>query len=262
MPKATYTAASYSYSAQHIYLELALAAQGNSLAKLEEQMDSFQPLSAEALQVEWQKLWDHYRLLNLDKTEEQLKTFVDSQIAEGRSPRMQYFSAFTESFAVHALTITVLSHALVEAIINASLVLGLHDTGKAALFTILERADVKHKWTVGPQSFLSTYELPKGSSLYRELAVLCRRRNSYAHSTISLYDDSHKVILAGSREFSFSMDEDSRNQLRRFLVLPYDLHRQLVGQVSDTSMRFRLESLVVGYKTGAPPALFPKPPVS
>src|SRR6266478_4224565 len=116
---------SHSHSGQYEFLELSLSAQAQSFAQLEQRMDAFQPLSQEAINNEWQKMWDYFRLINPTLPEDSLKGFIDSQIALGRSERMQYFTTFMEPFALQAIAIVVLSHALVEATINAALALGL-----------------------------------------------------------------------------------------------------------------------------------------
>ena len=235
---------SYSHSGQHWFLELALGAHAQSFTQLEQQMDAFQPLSQEESKNEWQKMWDYIRSQNPEASEENLKRFVDEQIVLGRSERMQYFTKFLEPFAVQAIAITVLSHALVEATINAILALGLHNTGKSGLFAILEQANVRRKWTLGPKSFLPEYVLPSSDVLFRELTTLCRRRNAYLHSKIELRDEGNKVVLRGLPDSGFSIDKDARNLVHRFLSVPYELHQQLLGQIEDQSLRFTLQNIL------------------
>ncbi len=141
-------------------------------------MDAFQALPLSAFEPERQQMWHQLRPINPDKSDEDLSRYIDSQISMGRSAEMQYAEALIESFAAEAIAITVLAHALIEGVINAALVLGLEHVEKTKLFLVLEQANVKHKWTIGPQSFLPAYEFPKSIALYEALATLCRRRNA------------------------------------------------------------------------------------
>jgi len=235
---------SHSHSGQHWFLELTLSAHSQSFTQLEQRMDKFQPLSQEEIKNERQKMWDYIRSQNPEASDENLNRFVDEQIMPGRSGKMQYFAQFLEPFAVQAIAITVLSHALVEATINAILALGLHRAGKSDLLAILEQANVKRKWTLGPKSFLPKYILPRSDVLFRELSTLCRRRNAYLHSKIELRDEGNKVVLRGSPDSGFLIDKDARNLVHRFLSLPYELHQQLLGQVEDQSLRFTLQNIL------------------
>lgn len=207
-------------------------------------MDAFQPLPLEAFQREWQQMWDEMRPINPGMSDDDLKRFIDSQIAAGRSEQMQYMDAFMEPFAAEDVAITVLSHALVEATINTALALALAHVGRHGLFLIIEQASVKHKWTVGPQSFLANYAFPKSDALFKGLSTLCRRRNAYAHSKITLCDESNQVLLPGSTGGGLSIDQGARKLLHRFLSLPYELHQHLLRQIEDRSLRFRLEHIL------------------
>ena len=207
-------------------------------------MDVFKPLPLEAFQSEWQQMWNQMRPINPKMSDDDLRSFIDSQITAGRSEQMQYLDAFIEPFAAEAIAITVLSHALVEATINAALALGLAHVGKPKLFLMLEQANLKHKWAVGPQSFLPNYVFPKSDALFEGLSTLCRRRNAYVHSKITLRDETNEVLLPGSTDAGLSIDQDSRKLLHRFLLLPYKLHQHLLRQTEDRSLRFGLEHIL------------------
>jgi hypothetical protein len=232
------------YTTQQRFIEHALSAHSRSFAQLELQMDAFEPLPLESFQNNWQQMWDQMRPINDGTSDEQLTGFIDSQIAIRSSEKMQYIDKFLEPFAAEAVAITILSHALAEATINAALALGLAHVGKASLFLLLERANIKHKWTVGPQSFLSTYTLPRSEAIYACLTTLCRRRNSYVHSKITLRDEVNHVLVAGSADTGISIGHETRTMLHRFLSIPYDLHLHLMRQIEDRSLRFILEDLL------------------
>lgn len=233
-----------SHTANYWFIEVALDAHAQSFAALEDRMDAFKPLPLEAFQHEWQRMWNQMRPINEGKSDKDLKRYIDSQIAMGRSEQMQYIDAFLEPFAAEAIAITVLSHALVEATINAVLALGLESSQKTQLFLLLEQANVKHKWMSGPQAFLPSYSLPKSIALYEGLSSLCRRRNAYVHSKITLRDAADQVLLPGSTDPGLSIGEESRKLMHRFLALPYDLHQHLLHQIEDRSLRSTLEHVL------------------
>ncbi|MFN0150260.1 MAG: hypothetical protein ACKVU1_06045 [bacterium] len=215
-------------------------------------MDEFQPFPIAAFQHERQRLWDQMRPLNPEMSDEDLANFVDGQISSCRSEKMQSLDGFLESFAVEVIEITVVAHALVEATINAALALGLAHVGKGDLFPLLERADVRHKWTLGPQSFLPAYVFPTSGALYEGLSRLCRRRNSYLHSKITLRDATDKVLLEGSKDQGISIDQAERVLMHRFLSLPCELHQHLLDQIEDRSLRFHLEHILKGTSRRTP----------
>jgi hypothetical protein len=232
------------HTASYWFIEIALEAHAKSFSALEARMDAFEPLPMEAFHDEWQRMWDQMRPINKGMSDEDLKRFIDSQFALGKSKQMQYMNAFLKPFTAEMIAITVLSHALVETTINALLALGLENSQKEQLFHMLEKAEVKKKWIFGPQAFLPDYILPKSIALHESLSILCRRRNAYAHSKITLRDGSDQVLLPGSAPHSISINEDSRKLMHRFLTLPYDLHRHLLYQIADKSLRFKLAHIL------------------
>jgi hypothetical protein len=189
-------------------------------------------------------MFSQIRALNADKTDKELRQFVDKQISTGRSPGMQFFNRFMEPFAAEAVSITMLSHALSEAIINACLAIALSHVGKPELFALVEAASVKDKWTTGPQTFLPKYSFPKSGDMYETLTILCKRRNSHVHSKITLRDVDNHLLVEGSFVTGLRFDAEGRRWIKRFLALPYELHQYLINQVGDTSLRFFLEHVL------------------
>jgi hypothetical protein len=232
------------YTAEYWYIELALEAHEKSYRELESRMDNFQPLPLDAFRAEWNDMWAQMRPLNPGQSDEDLKGFIDGEIAAGRSPEMQFMREFLEPFAAEAVAITILSHALAEATINAILAIGLSHVGKPQLFQLLESSDVKQKWTIGPQSFISKYTFEKSGSLFETLSLLCKRRNAYVHSKITLRNQANQILVPGTRDSTLSMSEDGRKWLRRFVTLPYELHRELCTQLEQGSLRFRIEHVL------------------
>ena len=207
-------------------------------------MDAFQPLPLAAFEHDRQRMWQQMRPINNNMSDEDLWRYIDSEISDSRSAEMQYLSAFLEPFATEAISITILAHALAEATINAALAIGLEHVGKTALFHVLEKANVKHKWSAGPQAFLPSYTLRSSDPLYGGLSTLCRRRNAHVHSKITLRDESNDIVLAGSTGRGMSIDAESRRLMHRFLRLPYDLHQHLVNQIDDDTLHFKIEHLL------------------
>ncbi len=224
-------------------IELALKERANAFVQLEKQIDEFKPLPLDAFQDKWQQMWDQMRPLNVGMSDEDLKRFIDSQISEGYSDQWQLINTFIQPFSAEAVAITMLSHALVEATINAVLADALGYIGKPSLFLILDKASVKDKWTIGPQSFLSNYAFTKSDALFERLSTLCQRRNGYAHSKITLLDEGNKTIVSGTNP-SISFSKQQRKLLHRFLSLPYELHQNLLKQIEDRSLRFRLKHIL------------------
>jgi hypothetical protein len=132
------------------HLQLALKAHERSFAALEQEMDAFQALPIEDFGSQAEVMWSNMRPINPDKSDSELRGFIDEQIALRSSAEWQRINRFSEPFVSERVSITVLSHAFAEALINAILVIGLESTKKRDLFVLLEQANVKDKWTLGP----------------------------------------------------------------------------------------------------------------
>jgi hypothetical protein len=236
------------HTTQYWFIEAALAAHTSSFNKLEARMDAFQALPLAAFEHERQRMWSQMRPINEGKSDDDLWRFIDSQISLGHSPEWQRANAFLEPFAAETIAITVLAHALAEATINAAIALGLEHVGKTELFLVVEQANLKHKWTSGPLCFLPTYTFPRSESLHEGLAALCRRRNAYVHSKITLRGTSNEVLLPGSTDPGMAIGADARALVHRFLRVPYELHKHLVSQIDDQALKFKLLHIL-----GTPP---------
>jgi hypothetical protein len=119
------------------------------------------------------------------------------------------------------ITVTLLAHALTEALINAVLAIGLAHSDSVELFNVLEKAEFKEKWLVGPKTFAPAYKFPRGTGIHETLRMLARQRNAFVHYKIDL-EVGGKRILKGSVFERNSYDEEQR-WLHRFFSLPYDL---------------------------------------
>ncbi len=214
-------ATTFSHSAHYSYLDEALRAQWPSHQSLVADMDSFIPKPkedfAEARKAELERL----QALNPTTPVEQLAVFVDQQFAFLSSDWWQFHNLFDKRHISTYITVVMLSHALCEALINAILAIGLAHSGSPELFTILERADFKQKWVVGPQAFAPKYRFPTGSALHETLNQLARVRNAIVHLKIDLEYGGTKVLEGSAFERKPYSEENK--WLRRFFSLPYDL---------------------------------------
>lgn len=234
------------HSGEHWLIQLALAAHAKSFAALEREMDEFQPRPPEAFEKRATLMWAQMRPINPDKSDADLRSYIDKQVALIYSPEWQRFYRFSEPYVSESVAIAVLAHAFAEALINAVLAIGLVNTKTQDLFTLVEQANVKEKWTVGPKLFVPGYAFAKSSRLFGDLTVLCKRRNSYVHSKLTLRDPAGEVLVQGSGSSSVSFAPAERTRIRRFLELPYALHRHVCAQVADSHLRSTLEHLVTG----------------
>ena len=146
-----------SHTADYWYLELALAERERAFTILEAEMMAFKPLPLESFDSKKAEIWDELRKDNPGQNVQDLGFLVDKLIVDRYSPGMQFMNRFMESFAAEQVAITIISHALCEAIINAVLAIGLSSQGQQSLFPILERSRVKDKWMVAPRVFLPVY---------------------------------------------------------------------------------------------------------
>jgi hypothetical protein len=232
------------YTTQIPFIESALKQHKEMLSDLERSMDEFEPKAAGAFIDERNKMLETIKKLNPHKSEEEITTFVDFQISHKSSRSMQLLSKFSERYSAETVSIIILSHTLAEAAINAILAIGLEHVGKVELFNLIESANLKHKWAIGPKVFCSEYSFPKSSPLNENLSVLVKRRNSYVHSKITLHDDEDRKILSGSEDHSISLDKTERRKLHSYTTLPYDLHKHVLQNIVDPSLKFKLEHVL------------------
>lgn len=184
-------------------------------------MDSFQPRPATDYHPRRAAEVERLRVLNPDGSLDDLEKFVDSQIAFFSSDVWQFHEAFEERHVSEYVIVTVLAQALSEALINTVLAIGLANAGSAELFEMLDKAEFKQKWIIGPKAFSTGYSFPTGSALHETLGRLAKQRNLLAHSKIDLNVGEDKII--GGKQFERLSRSDERRWIKRFFSLPYDL---------------------------------------
>ncbi len=211
-------------SADYLHIDAALKSLWHPFNNLVAEMDSFVPRPLTDYDTERRVQLDHFRRMNPAHSDESLAKFVDDQIAFAASERVQFSDRFSNQFMTQYVMVAILSHALCEAAINAILAMGLAQAGSHELFSVLEKADIKEKWRVGPKSISPCYELKPGTPIFETLNHLTKRRNALVHNKIHLHVGDKK-ILKGSNFERLTFQENVR-WMRRFFSLPYDLSAQ------------------------------------
>lgn len=219
----------FSYSADYTFIDVALKARWEPFCALESELHGFQPKTVEDFANRRASELARLKALNPDSSAESLLEIIDGQIRANAEPSMQIYLQFSDRVMSEYVTVAFLAHALAEATINAILAVGLATSGAAELFALLERADIKEKWTAGPKAFHPAYELQKGSALYQTLQHLTRQRNAFVHYKIDLEVGGEKK-LDGSRLDRAPLGTQLQ-WVRRFFSLPYDLATHARAQI-------------------------------
>jgi hypothetical protein len=212
---------SYQHSAQYTYIDEALRAQWDACSALEIEIAGFVPKPVDEFRPRRDAEVERMRLLNPDKTVEDLSAFVDKQFEFTASPQWQFHERFERRHMTQYVTVIMLSHALSEALINAVLAIGLANAGAQELFPLLEKSEFRQKWLYGPKCFAPDYKFPIGTALNETLTMLSRQRNALVHLKIELTVDGNK-LLEGT-DFERKRFDEERSWLRRYFSLPYDL---------------------------------------
>lgn len=220
-------------SADYLYVDAALKTLWQPFQDLVVEMESFVPRPLSDYETERREQLDHFRRLNPHHSEETIAKWVDGQISFAATEGVQFSDCFSNRFMNQYVMVAFLSHALCEAAINAILAIGLVQTGAQGLFSILEKADIKEKWRVGPKAIFPNYELKPGTAIFETLDHLTKRRNALVHNKIHLHIGDKKV-LEGSKFESLSFQENTRWMLR-FFSLPYDLVAQVDSQLGNSA---------------------------
>jgi hypothetical protein len=230
------------HTADYYFIECALTDRQKSLAALEEEMASFKPRPISDFEPTRVEILERLRKLNPSIPAEQIEQLVSSNIKSMSSADIQFSNAFSDRFMAEQVTITLLSHALCEAVVNAILALGLYHSKSETFFNLIEKADVKEKWTLGPLCFEPLYQFRKGTHLYETLSLLCKRRNVFVHYKITMHADERKV-LDGSKLDRLSF-QDAIKRMHQFLQLPYELLAHASTQIRELSLRCQVENLL------------------
>lgn len=212
---------SYGHTAHYTYIEGALRARWATFVALEAEMGAFVPEPLSAFDAARDAEVKRLSALNPHKPIQEFVEFVGKQIAFKASPQWQFREKFEDRHMADYAAVVMLSHALCEALINAVLAIGLAQKKTADLFSLIERAEFKQKWLVGPKALSENYQFPRGSGLHEALLRLTRQRNALVHHKIELEMNGTKVLEGSGFERASYAEE--QHWLRRFFSLPYDL---------------------------------------
>jgi hypothetical protein len=224
-------ALAYSHTAEYTFIDSALKSRWAPFKALVRDFYSFEPKSVGDFSDYRATELIRLKELNPTSTDESLLEYIDGQISSNANASLQVALQFSDRVMAEYVTVAFLSHALSEAAINAILAIGLGTTGAAELFSLVERADIKEKWTAGPKAFFPAYSLDKRSALYQTLQHLTRQRNAFVHYKIQLEMDGEKK-LEGSRIDRAPLGVQL-TWIERYFSLPYDLAAHATSQIKS-----------------------------
>jgi hypothetical protein len=208
-------------SADYEHISVALHSFWKPFEELLNEIDSFVPHPLTKFDDIRNRKLEKFQGLNPDKTADGINEFVSREMASLYSPRMQFESQFADRFMTMYVTVTLLSQALCEAVINLVLAVGLQEIGLVDQFEKIEKAGIKTKWVKHPKLFCPNYDFSKDSELYKTLDHLIEERNAWMHHKIQL-SVGEETILNGSIIARDSYQERIA-WMKRFFSLPYDL---------------------------------------
>lgn len=220
-------------SAEYVHLDVALKSLWPAFLQIKEDWNTFSPRPISDYNNEGNILFQHLRGMNPDHSDESIASFVDGQINFAATKQVQYSDQFSGPLMTQYVLVTMLSHALCEAAINAILALGLTQTNSQELFSEVEKKEITEKWLVAPKIFFPNYDLPKGEALFGTLKYLKKQRNALVHSKIRV-DEGDKKILKGS-ELDRRPLAQNIEWMHRFFSLPYDLSEHARSQLNGHS---------------------------
>lgn len=235
---------SITYSGGIAYLRYALDEHSRSLCQLRMAMDSFVPLPMEAFAEKRLAEIHRVKAINPPENADQIEEMVNRDFYIGYSPELQFWQRFEKEFPAVMVMITLTSHALCEAVINADLAIGLHYVGKSKLFSVLEKSSLLDKWTSAPLKFNDLYKLSKSGKMFETLKALCKLRNTLTHQKIQLQNENGETVYAGNQAGTISMEPKDRLQLGCFTILPYALQAHMLSQLDGTPLARFLDNIL------------------
>lgn len=211
----------YSHSADYSHVEAALKALWLQFQDLISEIQVFTPKVEADFSASRLEFLGRLKKLNPESDEASLLKIVDGQMKFEINPRAQFYALFGQKIMGLYVTTAIVSHALVESAINTVLAVGLATRGSADLFSLVERADIKEKWTTAPKLLHPAYSLSKGGALYETLQRLTKERNSYTHHKVEV-EVQGKKLLEGSKVDRSDLHAKIE-WMRRYFSLPFDL---------------------------------------
>ena len=199
----------------------ALKEHEKSYSELVAEIEGFVPLSEEAIEERMLQEVIRMQELNPHQTRDAIVDFVERSKRPCFTLAHQLSERFSDRVDSEHAQIVMLSHSLCEAFANAAIAIGLSAIDAHEFFDLIERANLKEKWLLGPRLFEPTYRFPKDGTLYQTLDLLCKTRNGLTHHKSTVHVDEDRLIK-GTQEDRMSYKERSI-WIERYLRLPYDL---------------------------------------
>ena len=218
----------YSYSAEHGVIEEVLQDLYEPFTELALEIAAFVPRSLSDFDQEKEQEIKRISDLNPTHTLESTIAYVNKVFEIHASEWWQLARRFSDRIKRQYIQVTLLSHTLCEASINAMLAIGLAEQGIHENFRTLERWSLTKKWREGPRKFCYEYDFPKNTGLFETLSFLVKERNAIVHHKIEL--EMHgKRIFDGSGGGRIPLLE-MVSWMARYFSLPYDLCDRAVFQ--------------------------------
>ncbi len=184
----------YTTTAEYRHLEVALKSYWGPFVELTDEIEAFVPQPLSAFTDTINRLSENIQESNPQMSSEEAYRLAVQRISSSHSSGMQAYSLFSDRLMTLQVTVTLISHALCEALINALLAAGHYEQRTHEKFPDIQKMDIKDKWVNGPKEYCPKYDLPKGSALYETLNHLCKQRNSWMHHKSHLHVGDEKVI--------------------------------------------------------------------
>jgi len=222
-------------SAEYRHLDVALKSLWPAFVQIKEDWNTFSPRLISDYDNERNILFQHLRDMNPDLSTESIADSVDRQIKFAATEQVQRSDQFSGPLMTQYVLVTMLSHALCEAAINAILALSLAQTNSQEHFSTIEKKNEKkniiEKWQEVPKDFSPNYELKTGTALSETLKYLTTQRNALVHSKIRVnygVEKNFERSKSGRRPLVEKID-----WMHRFFSLPYDLSEHARSQLSS-----------------------------
>lgn len=228
----------YTITADFEHLAIALKSFWTPFEELTNEMDSFVARPLSDFEDTIRAKSEGIQKLNPNMPEHKAYELSKREVSSSATPGMQFWVKFSDRLMTMYVTVTLLSHALCEAEINAILTTGLYEHGFTDLFKKLQKDDIKEKWLNGPKHFCPTYTLGKGTALFETLNHLNKQRNAWMHHKVELRAGDEKVI-AGSN-FQRLSHEDMVRWMKRHFSLPFDLAAHALTHANQTVLTMLL----------------------
>ena len=227
---------SVGFSSHHTFIELALKETWKSFEGLMTKDKEFSPLPLSAFQELRDSEVKRLAKLNPGAETGELEELVAPGIALQADPAYQHHTLIFRPMRVVCIQAIFNSHALCEAIINIAMSIYFAKSGTPELFEILEKSDLKQKWTHGPKLIKNSYCLEKGKELYETLSRLIKLRNSYVHYKPNVEVNGGMKIRSNNSHLD-EMDFSEQNRwMIKFFNLPYDLAEHITYSTMHPAM--------------------------